>query len=137
MKPVNNKQIELEILEAFKGLSEAAESLDTERYYVFFDREKFTGLNADGHVWHSFDNLKTLISTGFPMIEKSISLEFDNVKVTVVNPITAILVNEYKHSLLLKSGAVVKQSGGGVQVWSKSNSVWKIVSVAASESEQP
>jgi len=136
MKPVNNTQIESEVLEAFKGLSEAAESLDTERYFEFFDKDKFTGLNADGRVWHSFDNFEMLISAGFPMIKRSLSLEFNNVKVTVINPTTAILVNEYRHSILLRNGDVAKQLGGGTQVWSKYNNVWKLVSISASESSQ-
>ncbi|MBV1909794.1 MAG: nuclear transport factor 2 family protein [Kangiellaceae bacterium] len=136
MKSVNNEQIESEVLEAFKDLSEAAESLDTERYFEFFDKEKFTGLNTDGSVWHSFDNLEVLILSGFPIIEQSISLEFNNVKVTVINPTTAILVNEYIHSILLKSGDEVQQLGGGTQVWSKTNGLWKLVSVSASESSQ-
>lgn len=136
MKSDNNNQIESEVLEAFRGLAKAAEALDSNRYFEFFDKEKFTGLNSDGSVWHSFENLEVLISSGFPMIERSISLEFNKVKVTVINPITAILVNEYEQSILLKSGDVVKQSGGGTQVWSKSNGVWKLVSVSASEASQ-
>jgi hypothetical protein len=134
MEPIDNSKIELEVLEAFNGLAKAAESLDSKRYFEFFDKERFTGLNADGTVWHSFENLQAVISSGFPMIEKSISLEFNNVKVTVVNSVTAILVNEYIQSILLKSGDVVNQSGGGTQVWFKSDGAWKLVSVSASNS---
>lgn len=133
MKPID-KNIEQEVLAAFDGLVKAAESLDADGYFAFFDKERFSGLNADGTVWHSFNDLQTLISSGFPMIEKNISLEFKNVKVTVINVTTAILVNEYTQSILLKSGDVVKQSGGGTQVWSKSDGTWKLVSVSASNS---
>ena len=70
------------------------------------------------------------------MVEKSVSLDFANVKVTVINPTTVILVNEYKQTMLLKSGGLVKQSGGGTQVWAKTNDSWKIVSVSASAATQ-
>jgi hypothetical protein len=136
MNSVSNKQIESEVLNAFKGLTQAAESLDSASYFEFFDREKFSGLNADGRVWHDFKNLEDLINAGFPMIQKSLSLVFDNVKVTVINPTTAILVNEYKQSILLKDGNVIKQSGGGTQVWSKSDNGWQLVNVSASESKE-
>ena len=67
------------------------------------------------------------------MIEKITSLEFKNVKVTVINPTTAILVNEYTQTILLKSGDTINQSDGGTQIWSKYNSEWKLVSVSASD----
>jgi len=129
-----NDQIKSEVLDAFHGLVAAAESFDAERYFEFFDKDKFSGLNTDGSVWHSFDSFAGLIAAGFPMMEKSISLEFSNVKVTVINASTAILVNEYLHSIKLKGGAVIEQSGGGTQVWFKANEKWQLVSVSASES---
>ena len=128
----NTQEIKAEVLEAFKGLANAVEALDAERYLEYFDKEFFTGLNADGTVWHSIDSLEAQVSSGFPLIEENISLEFNNLKVTVINPITAILVNEYEHSMLLKNGSVIEQAGGGSQVWSKSNGAWKLVSVSAS-----
>ena len=131
-----NIQIKSEVLNAFHGLVEASELLDTERYFEFFDKEKFTGLNADGTVWDSFSSFEPLITTGFAMIEKSLSLEFTLVKVTVINSTTAILVNEYTQALELKDGTVIKQSGGGTQVWLKSEKVWKLVSVSASDVRQ-
>jgi hypothetical protein len=133
MNSTNSNKLESEVLDAFRGLVAASESLDSDRYFEFFDKEKFTGLNADGSVWHSFENMEVLISSGFPQIERSITLEFNNVKVTIINPITAILVNEYSQSILLKSGDIVKQSGGGTQVWSKTDGAWKLVSVSASQ----
>jgi hypothetical protein len=132
IEPIDKNKIELDVLDAFKGLVKASESFDTDRYFEFFDKERFTGLNVDGTVWHSFENFEALISSGFPMVERNLSLEFINVKVTVISPTTAILVNEYKHSMLLKSGDIVEQSGGGTQVWYKSNNVWKLVSVSGS-----
>jgi Domain of unknown function (DUF4440) len=133
MKPANISKIESEVLEAFGGLVEASKSLNSARYLAYFDKEKFTGLNADGKVWHSIKGLEALIISGFPMVERSISLEFKNVKVTVIDPSTAILVNEYKQTMLLKDGNVVSRSGGGVQVWHQASGKWKLVSVSASD----
>ncbi|MFT4927477.1 MAG: hypothetical protein ACI8WB_003584 [Phenylobacterium sp.] len=129
---INKNVIKSEVRQAFNGLIEASKALDSNRYFQFFDHDKFSGLNADGTVWHSIKDLQALILPGFAMIEKSVSLEFNNVKVTVINQTTAILVNEYKQTLQLKSGDIIKQSGGGTQVWSKSQGVWKLVSVSAS-----
>lgn len=136
MNPENFRQVEVEVLDAFKGLIDASTSLDSNRYFEYFDKVNFTGLNVDGKVWHSIKNLEDLIVPGFSAVEKSISLEFYNVKVTVINPTTAILVNEYKQSILLKNGNVVEHSGGGTQVWSRSESAWKLVSVSASNASQ-
>ena len=126
-------QIEAEVLDAFDGLVEASKALDPSRYMAFIDAEKFTGLSADGTVWHSTKDLEALISSGFPMIEEITSLEFRNVKVTVINPTTAILVNEFKQTILLKDKNVIEQAGGGTQVWSKAGSAWKLVSISASD----
>ena len=129
-------EIESEVHDAFNGLIEAFKSFDADRYLEYFDKEKFSGLNADGTVWHSMKDFKDLIRHGFSMIEKSESLEFYNVKITVINQTTAILVNEYKDSMLLKNGELIQQAGGGTQVWSKSNDMWKLVSVSASGKPQ-
>lgn len=124
---------EIEVLAAFNGLVEASKSLNSNRYFEYFDKEKFTGLNADGTVWHSISGLEAMIPSGFAMVEKIISLEFKNVKVTVLNQTTAILVNEYNQLMLLKSGGEVTQAGGGTQVWFKESGIWKLVSVSASD----
>lgn len=136
MKPADINKIESEVLEAFGGLVEASKALDPASYFDYYDKEKFTGLNADGKVWHSIKDLENLINSGFPMVEKSISLEFKNVKVTVIDPSTAILVNEFKQSMLLKNGATVHRAGGGVQVWHRGGSKWKLVAVSASDASQ-
>lgn len=132
----NTTRIEAEVTGAFRGLVDASEALDSSRYFAYIDKEKFTGLSADGKAWHSFADLENVITTGFRMIERIVSLEFSNVKVTVINPSTAILVNEYKQSILLKNTEVVQQSGGGTQVWSKSGDAWKLVSISASDASQ-
>ena len=128
----NTSQIEAEVNNAFRGLVAASKALDSRRYLDYIDKEKFTGLSADGKVWHSVDNLEALISSGFPMVDKILTLEFSNVKVTVINASTAILVNEYRQTILLKNKELVKQAGGGTQVWSKSGNRWKLVSISDS-----
>lgn len=133
MRKFNVNHIEAEVLDSFQGLVEASKSLDANRYFQYFDKEKFTGLNSDGRVWLSMERLEKMIRPGFSQIDKIVALEFSNVKVTVINPTTAILVNEYRETILLKNGTIVKQSGGGAQVWSKSGNAWKLVSFSASE----
>ena len=133
---MNTLQIEAEVKDAFRGLVEASTALDARRYFTFFDKDKFTGLGADGKVWHSIAPLEEVIALGFPMVERLMALEFSKVKVTAINPSTAILVNEYDQTILLKDKNIVKQSGGGTQVWSKSEAGWKLVSISASDASQ-
>lgn len=128
-------RIEAEVIDAFKGLVAASEALDPRRYLAYIDRDRFTGLGADGKAWHGFEDLEQVISTGFAMVEKIVSLEFSNIKVTVINPSTAILVNEYKQAILLKNTDVVQQAGGGTQVWARSGNAWKLVSISASDAK--
>ena len=132
----NTDQIEAEVIHAFRGLVDASEALDASRYFEFIDQDKFTGLSADGKAWHGFSDLESVITAGFAMVEKIVLLEFSNVKVTVINPSTAVLVNEFQQTILLKDGGTVQQSGGGVQVWSKWDDEWKLVSIGASDASQ-
>ena len=129
-------QIETEVLAAFKGLVAASTALDANRYLDCIDKEKFTGLSAAGKAWHRFEDLESVISTGFQMVERITRLDFFKVKVTVIHPATAILVNEYEQTLLLKNGETVQQAGGGAQVWAKSAHGWKLVSISASDARQ-
>ena len=119
--------------QAFLGLVEASKALDADRYFAYFDQEKFTGLNADGTVWRSMKDFKALVAPGFATVKSINSLEFSKVKVTEINPTTAILINEFKQRIELKNGEVVEQAGAGTQVWSKASGVWKLVSVSASD----
>ncbi|GGY62056.1 nuclear transport factor 2 family protein [Pseudoduganella albidiflava] len=129
----DNDSIKAEVLRAFEGLVDASKALDPGRYLDYIDQEKFTGLGADGKVWHAFEDLEKLISAGFQMVQKIVSLEFSNVKVTVIDASTAILVNEYRQTILLKNAGTVQQAGGGTQVWSRSGNGWKLVSISASD----
>ena len=124
------------INQAFKGLTEAAKSLDVNQYAEFFYKEKFTALNADGTVTHSFEEFINGYSEGISALESYESLEFKNVKITVANSTTAILVNEYDAVVVLKSGDKVSAKGAGTQVWSKENGTWKLVSVSSSSKSE-
>lgn len=128
----SRNRIEQEIRQSFNGLVDASNALDTERYFEYFELDKFVGLSADGTNWNSIDDLRALIKPSFDMVEKVESLEFTNVHISVIDPNTAVLVNEYEQRILLKSGEIVQDAGGGAQVWSKISGKWKLVSVSAS-----
>ena len=128
-----NSQIEQEVLESFESLVSASNKLDSELYFQHFDAEKFVGLNSDGTNWNSIHDLTPLIVNGFDAIETINSLNFTNVKVSVIDSYTVVLVNEFVQSMTLKDGSIINVSGGGSQVWSKRSGDWKIVSVSASD----
>ncbi|GEA10251.1 nuclear transport factor 2 family protein [Alteromonas sp. KUL49] len=125
-------ELESEVLESFQSLVSASKNLDAESYFEHFDADKFVGLNSDGTNWNSMDELVPLIKFGFNSIREVTSLEFTNVKVSVIDDYTAILVNEFSQSMVLVNGDTINVSGGGTQVWSKRNGRWKLVSVSAS-----
>ncbi|WP_185969166.1 YybH family protein [Aliiglaciecola sp. M165] len=128
----NSKTLEKEVLESFRSLTDASQALDARSYFQHFDQDKFVGLNSDGTNWNSIDDLAPLINIAFDSIQEVISLEFLNVKVSIIDSYTAILVNEFSQSMLLKNGETINVSGGGTQVWSKRSGKWKLVSVSAS-----
>ncbi|WP_448564692.1 nuclear transport factor 2 family protein [Thalassotalea ganghwensis] len=132
MSKNTTQQIEKEVMHAFNGLVEASSALDMQRYFDYFDQEKFVGLSANGINWNSIDDLKALIEPSFAMVDKIESLTFTNVQISVIDSNTVILVNEYEQSVVLASGDKVKGAGGGTQVWSKASGSWKLVSVSAS-----
>lgn len=125
-------KIESEVNYAFSGLIEAVQSLNVDRYLEFLDKQKFTSLNEDGSVFYNFSDFENTFRQQMSSLEKYESLEFTNIKITVINSSTAVLVNEYIATVVLKSGDMVSASGAGTQVWSKSNDVWKLVSVSGS-----
>ena len=126
------EEVVLEVNAAFNGLIEAVKSLDTGRYFQFFDEGRFTSMNADGTVFHNLTDFKDPYREQIAMIQKYESLQFQNVKVTVVNNTTAVLVNEYQASVVLKSGEKVLAAGAGTQVWSKATGVWKLINISSS-----
>ena len=126
------EQIRQDITTAFDGLAAGAKSPDVNRYFDYFNKDKFTALNADGTVTHSFEEFKKSYLDQTKSISKYESLDFKNVKITVIDKKTAILVNEYKAKVILKSSQSVEATGAGTQVWSKAGSKWKLVSVSSS-----
>ncbi|MFT5303511.1 MAG: ketosteroid isomerase-like protein [Mariniblastus sp.] len=129
--PNLESEITNEVRTAFESLADAAQALDVERYLAFFDEQRYSGLNEDGSVSHSLAEFAPIIEQQFPELEKYLALEFSRVKITVINSTTAILVNEYSASVLLKSGDEASAEGGGSQVWSKDNGSWQLVCVSS------
>ena len=129
---LSEDKIKDSVNQAFGGLIEAAKSLDVGRYVEFFDKERFTALNDDGTVTHSFDEFENTYRQQISALVNYESLEFSNVKISVINSQTAILVNEFTASVLLKSGDVVTAKGAGTQVWAETDGAWKLVSVSGS-----
>ncbi len=132
LSPNLDAEIKSEIRSVFMGLTEAVKSLNIDRYFQFFDQGKFTSLNADGSVFHSLIDFEKTFREQTQFIERYETLEFEDVKVTVVNRTTAILVNEYHATVLLKTGDIVSASGAGTQVWSKVAGQWKLVHISSS-----
>jgi hypothetical protein len=91
----NSADVEKEILASFQSLVNASKRLDAKRYFEHFDADKFVGLNSDGTNWNSINDLMPVINIGFSSIHEVVSLKFPNVKVSVIDRYTAILVNEF------------------------------------------
>ncbi len=116
----------------FNELIEASKTLDFDCYLELIDKDKFSGLNSNGSVMHSRDELEKIYRPGFSMMEKIESLEFTKVKITVINGTTVVLVNEYRDRTQLKNGDYASSEGGGCQVWSLILDSWKLVSISSS-----
>lgn len=126
------EQIKNQIENCFEQLIQASKSLDFDQYLQFIDKEKFSGLNSDGTVFHSREELEEIFKPGFLMMERIDSLEFKKIKITVLNKTTAILVNEFSDCTLLRNGEQFSSEGGGCQVWSLISDSWKLVSISSS-----
>ena len=133
----DEEAVESEVHRSFAALVKAARSLEADEYLSFFDRDRFTALNADGTVVHSFDEFEQAIRENFAALEVYESLDFDRVKVTVLDADTAILVNEYRAVVRLASGPSVTAAGGGTQVWHRTGAGWRLVSVSSSARPDP
>jgi hypothetical protein len=131
-EPLNTAAIEQEVLNAFEQLISASKNLDTQAYFQLFDGQHFVGLGGNGSNWQSLEELRAIVESGFQAIERIDSLEFDRVKVSVIDEQTVLLINEYDQALTLKNGASIHAAGGGVQVWSKRKGEWKLISVSDS-----
>jgi len=121
-----------EVLDRFDELVAAAKSLDPEAYLAFFDAVRFSGTKADGTVYHSLADFEEEYRAVVAAIESYESLEFDRVKVSVVGPATAILVNQYEAAVKIPGGEIHRGAGAGTQVWSKASGGWLLVSVSSS-----
>ncbi|MEP0972910.1 MAG: nuclear transport factor 2 family protein [Balneola sp.] len=128
-------RIKTEVKKSFESLVESTKKQDWDSYFDHFDQKNFTGLNADGTVWESFEEFKESVHPVFQMIESSDSLEFTNVKITALDHNTAILINQYKQKIVLNGGQEIRAAGGGTQVWSKVSDNWKLVSISSSSKE--
>lgn len=127
--------IKTEVKASFESLVESTKIQDWEAYFNHFDQDNFSGLNADGTVWESFEDFKKSVTPGFKMIERSDSLIFPIVQISVIDKKSAILVNEYEQKISLKGGQQIEAAGGGTQVWSKVSGAWKLVSISASSKQ--
>ncbi|GJL96019.1 MAG: hypothetical protein DHS20C05_24240 [Hyphococcus sp.] len=126
------EEIKSAVTQSFDGLVDAVLALDHDKYFSYFDTEKYTSLNEDGTVTHTFDAFKTTYLAQTAYLKEYKSLSFDNVKITVIDRANAVLVNEYEAEIVLTSGDAITAKGGGTQVWSKSTGAWKLVSVSSS-----
>ncbi len=124
--------IKAEVNAAFQELIEASNALDFDRYLALFDTTRFSGLHTDGTVMHSIEDLVSTYKPGFAMVDAIEHLAFQNVKITVIDSNTAILVNEYTERSRLKTGTITEGKGGGTQVWSRQTGAWKLVSISSS-----
>ncbi len=129
---VERSQIKGKILESFQSLAVANDEQNWDVYFSHFDLGNFSGINADGTAWESFQDFEASLMPSFSMIESSDSLYFPIIKITVLDKNTAILVNEYEQKITLISGQEFWARGAGTQIWSKKNGEWKLVSVSAS-----
>ncbi len=125
-------QINGAVNQSFSRLAAAAQALDADAYFEHFDKQRFTALNADGTVAHSFEVFEKATRQQFAALESYRLLEFSKVKISVINRSAVILVNEYQADVVLKSGEMVSAGGGGTQVWAYTDGMWKLVSVSSS-----
>ena len=127
----DSEAIKQEVQNAFQGLVTAFENLDMEAYFSYFDKEKFSGLNADGKHWTSFDEIKANVEPSFATIAEVESLVYTTTHITIIDDNTVILLNQYKQRLLMKNGSITSDDGSGMQVWSQRKGRWQLVSLSA------
>jgi ketosteroid isomerase-like protein len=126
------KTIASEVRKAFEQLVESSKLLNKDAYLQHFDNEIFTGIYSGGEIFQNIDEFARFYDASINSIKGYISLEFDSVKITVINREVAILINQYTAKVLLDSGEEVEGSGAGSQVWNKQGDTWKLVSVSGS-----
>jgi|5_EtaG_2_1085323.scaffolds.fasta_scaffold02426_6 hypothetical protein len=92
-------QIKTEVGASFDSLVESTKVQDWESYFNHFDENNFSGLNADGTVWESFEDFKASVIPGFQMIESSDSLVFPIVKISLIDKIQLFLLMNMSRKL--------------------------------------
>jgi len=135
MSPDEAQAIEAEVRQAFQGLVEAARSLEAAPYLAYLARDGFTA-QLDGIVFPSYEAFSMMYSEQLPSIEAFLSLEFDNVQVSLLNRTTAVLVNTFTETIVLASGDTLDLAGGGSQVWTRTGAGWKLVHISGSTRPQ-
>jgi hypothetical protein len=99
---------------------------------MFFNKDKFTALNDDGTIIIDLITFAKVIEKSFTGFKEYKSLDFPLVKINVIDQNNAILVNEYKATVILNDGQLYSVAGAGTQVWNLSNHQWKLVHVSSS-----
>lgn len=132
----SSSQISHDVNTSFNGLVDAVIKLDHEKYFSYFDEQKYTALNEDGSVTHSFKDFHDAYLPQVAYIDHYLDLKFNNVKIDVIDENTAVLVNEYVAEVKLTTGDVITAAGAGTQVWSKRTGEWKLVNVSSSAKPQ-
>ncbi|MEO1028680.1 MAG: hypothetical protein AAFX02_06435 [Pseudomonadota bacterium] len=112
-------EIEDQISARFESLAATARAGAFEQYLSHMDRDAISTLNADGSTFVSLDEFRSAYAPQFNLIEAYNYLNFDPVRIEIIDANTAILINEYVAKLVLKSGETITASGAGAQVWSK------------------
>ncbi|GAB5520364.1 MAG: hypothetical protein RhofKO_26150 [Rhodothermales bacterium] len=135
LSPTDVQTIEAEVEAAFQRLVADARSLEPEPYLAHLAQEGFTA-QLDGTVLSSYEAFSEMYRTQIPSIEAFLSLEFDNVAVSVLNRTTAVLVNEFTETIVLASGDTLALAGGGSQVWTRANADWKLIHISGSTRAQ-
>ncbi len=133
-QPLTSQQeaeITEQVMDAFESLVSASKTLETEPYLEHFSKDRFTA-SLDGSVLLSYSELEQLYAEQVPAVKAYLSLEFETVKVSVLNRYTAVLVNEYAETILLASGDTVSFAGSGAQVWGLEGSKWRLFNVSGS-----
>lgn len=129
LTPSAIKTIEAQVETRFEDLVSATTSNDYDRYFSLFDKDSFSATSTDGSIIQSFDVFKLKYEPQFAQIKSYKSLDFDPVKIRVIDPNNVILLNQYRAEVELTSGDIVSASGAGVQIWAKRQTGWVLVHV--------
>lgn len=126
-----------QVLARFNQLAEAAKHLDHEAYFELFEPQQFTALMADGTTLQSFDQFREIYLAGVSAVTRYEWLRFDPVQITVLSDSTALLINEFEAQLVLHSGRRVTAAGAGSQLWHRTETGWRLISIASSNRPTP